>query len=144
MTSDSYDQAGTIVELAEDQCRELLTTTTVGRIAFVDGDGAGQQLVPVNFAYLDGTIYFRTLPDGFLAGLAGGHDDVAFGVDHHEAMYRNGWNVTVKGRAAAVADEATIDMVLAHERLRPWAGGVRPLVIAVSVESIAGRKVVGH
>lgn len=140
MTSDSHDAQGSIVELPEDECRELLTTTTVGRIAFVDDDG--QQLVPVNFAYLDGAIYFRTLTDGFLAGLARRDIGVAFGVDHHDAMYRGGWNVTVKGRAEQVEDQPTIDAVLAHTRLRPWAGGDRPLVIRVTVDHIAGRKVV--
>jgi nitroimidazol reductase NimA-like FMN-containing flavoprotein (pyridoxamine 5'-phosphate oxidase superfamily) len=142
MTSESYDRDGRIVELTEDHCRELLTTTTVGRIAFVDGEG--QQLVPVNFTYLDDAIFFRTLADGFLAGLAGGHDDVAFGVDHHESMYRQGWNVTVRGRVEAVQDEATIDRVLADPRLHPWAGGDRSLVMRVTIAAIAGRQVLDH
>ncbi|MET0930016.1 MAG: pyridoxamine 5'-phosphate oxidase family protein [Aeromicrobium sp.] len=142
MTSDSHDAAGRIIELPEQECRELLSTTTVGRIAFVDDEG--QQLVPVNFAYLDGAIYFRTRPDGFLSGLARRDVDVAFGVDHHDAMYRSGWNVTVKGRSEHVHDPATIDLVLAHTRLRPWAGDDRPLVVRVTVDHIAGRRVVVH
>ncbi|MET1037186.1 MAG: pyridoxamine 5'-phosphate oxidase family protein [Aeromicrobium sp.] len=140
MTSDSHDHDGRIIELAADECRELLTTTTVGRVAFVD-DG-GQQLVPVNFIHRDGAIFFRTLPDRMLAGVVG--KDVAFGVDHHEAMYRKGWNVTVKGRAEVVDDPETVETMLADRRLRPWAGGVRPLVIRVTVDDIAGRKVVDH
>ncbi len=140
MTVNPEDKVGTIIKLPEDECLALLTTTTVGRVAFVDN--GGQQLVPVNFAFLDGAIYFRTLPDGFLSSLARGHRDVAFGVDHHEDMYRSGWNVTVKGRAEHVEDRATINTVLSHERLRPWAGGVRPMVIRVTVDSIDGRKVV--
>lgn len=142
MTGSSEDRPGKIIQLPDEECRALLTTTTVGRIAFVDDEG--QQLIPVNFAYLDGSIYFRTLPDGFLSGLAHGHRDVAFGVDHHDDMYRSGWNVTVKGRAEHVEDRATINKVLAHERLRPWAGGVRPMVIRVTVDAIDGRKVLGH
>jgi hypothetical protein len=67
---------------------------------------------------------------------------VAFGVNHHDAMFRNGWNVTVKGRAEHVEDRATINKVLSHERLRPWAGGVRPLVLRVTVDAIDGRSVV--
>ena len=142
MTVNPEQRAGTIKPIPEDECRALLSTTTVGRVAFVDEDG--QQLVPVNFAYLDGAIYFRTLPDGFLSTLTRGHHDVAFGVDHHDSMYRNGWNVTVRGRAEQVEDRATINKVLSHERLRPWAGGTRPLVIRVTVDAIDGRKVVGH
>ncbi len=133
---------GNISVLPEDECRELLSTTTVGRIAFVNDDG--QQLVPVNFVLIDDAIYFRTLSDGFLAQLARNHNDVAFGVDHHADNYRHGWNVTVKGSAAEAEDRATINLVLAHPRLRPWAGGVRPMVIRVNIDSIAGRRVSDH
>lgn len=139
-TSDDCKQ-GSIAELPEQECLALMETTTVGRIAFVDDEG--QQLVPVNFALLGGAIYFRTLPNGFLSGLAKGHPDVAFGVDHQD-IFRDGWNVTVRGAAHGVEDRATINQVLAHHRLKPWAGGVRPLVIKISVESIAGRRVSGR
>lgn len=142
MTTDHSGNQGDISVLPEDECRALLSTTTVGRIAFVNDDG--QQLVPVNFAFIDGAIYFRTLSDGFLAQLARDHDDVAFGVDHHSDTYRHGWNVTVKGSAMEAEDRATINLVLAHPRLNPWAGGVRPMVIRVSIDSIDGRRVSGH
>lgn len=142
MTTNPHEHEGRITDLSEQECRTLLATTTVGRIAFADDDG--QQLVPVNFAYLDGAIYFRTLADGFLAGLARHDRGVAFGVDHHDDMFPEGWNVTVKGTAEQVEDRATINKVLSHERLRPWAGGVRPLVMRVTVDSIAGRRVHGH
>jgi nitroimidazol reductase NimA-like FMN-containing flavoprotein (pyridoxamine 5'-phosphate oxidase superfamily) len=143
MTSDSqHDDAGRITELPEHECLELLTTTTVGRIAFVDA--GGQQLVPVNFACMDGAIYFRTRADGFLSGLEHQQTGVAFGVDRHDDLYRTGWNVTVKGRVELVQDPDTIETVLTHQRLRPWAGGLRLVVFRVSIDSIAGRKVVGH
>ena len=128
------------MELSEEECIALLQTTTVGRIAFVDDEG--QQLVPVNFALLDGVIYFRTLPDGFLSTLATGHENVAFGVDYHD-VFQDGWNVTVRGSAVGVEDQPTIDQVLAHHRLRPWAGGARPLIVKVTPRHIAGRRVSG-
>ncbi len=132
---------GRINVLPDAECMALLSTTTVGRVAFVNDDG--QQLVPVNFALIGASIYFRTLPDGFLSQLAHGHPDVAFGVDHAD-VYRHGWNVTVKGPAALVEDRVTINTVLSHGRLRPWAGGIRPLVIGVAIRSIAGRSVSAH
>ncbi len=138
MTRSDDRQQGSIVELPEEECLALLDTTTVCRVAFVNNEG--QQLVPVNFALIGGVIYFRTLPDGFLSGLARGHDDVAFGVDHHD-VFRHGWNVTVRGRAEAVEDRATINKVLSHHRLQPWAGGVRPLVIKIIPADVAGRRV---
>jgi nitroimidazol reductase NimA-like FMN-containing flavoprotein (pyridoxamine 5'-phosphate oxidase superfamily) len=127
--------------LTEDECRGFLESTTVGRIAFVDREG--QQLVPINFALIDGEIFFRTLPDGFLSTLARGHEDVAFGVDHHD-VFGVGWNVTVRGTARQVEDRATINKVLSRHQLSPWAGGVRPLVIRVTPTTIAGRRGAPH
>ena len=140
MTPPDDRNQGSIAELPEDECLALLGTTTVGRIAFVNDEG--QQLIPVNFALIDGAIYFRTLPDGFLSSLARGHQDVAFGVDHQD-VFREGWNVTVRGPAREVEDRATINKVLGHHQLKPWAGGVRPLVIEITLNSIAGRRVSG-
>lgn len=142
MKSEGTIEPGKIITLPDRECMELLSTTTVGRIAFVNG--SGQQLVPVNFAVIERVIYFRTLADGFLAQLSHGHPDVAFGVDHHDDTYRDGWNVTVKGKASLVEDRATINMVLGHGQLRPWAGGVRPMVIRVEIDSVIGRRVSGH
>ncbi|KAA1395545.1 pyridoxamine 5'-phosphate oxidase family protein [Aeromicrobium ginsengisoli] len=131
----------TLSTLSEKECRELLGTTTVGHIAFVDRDG--QQLIPANFAVLDGVIYLRTAPGSILSQLASGHPDVAFGINHHD-VFRTGWNVTVRGTAVGVEDRATINVVLGHKRLRPWAGGVRPLIIRVTPSSMAGRRVSGN
>lgn len=141
MTNPDDRWHGSIVELSEDECWALVDTTTVGHVAFVDGEG--QQLIPMNFAVLGGTIYFRTTPEGILAGLARGHDDVAFGVDYHD-VFREGWNVTVRGRAIGVEDRATINKVLSHHQLSPWAGGVRPLVIKIEPRSVVGRRVSGR
>jgi nitroimidazol reductase NimA-like FMN-containing flavoprotein (pyridoxamine 5'-phosphate oxidase superfamily) len=132
---------GTLIELPPEECVALLGTTTVGRLAFVDANG--QQLIPVNFTIIDEVIYFRTSRDGILAGLADGHEDIAFGVDHHD-VFRDGWNVTVRGTVAAVTDEAVAETVQSHTRLHPWAGGDRPLVMAITPRAIDGRRVKGH
>jgi nitroimidazol reductase NimA-like FMN-containing flavoprotein (pyridoxamine 5'-phosphate oxidase superfamily) len=125
--------------IPEQQCRELLTTTTVGRVAFVDDDG--QQLIPLNFAVIDDEIYFRTAPESLLDGLAGGHRDVAFGVDYHSGSSRDAWNVTVRGSTSRVSDPDVYQQVMSWPRLRPWAGGERGVVIHLKVRSIAGRRV---
>jgi nitroimidazol reductase NimA-like FMN-containing flavoprotein (pyridoxamine 5'-phosphate oxidase superfamily) len=132
---------GSLIELPPEECVALLGSTTVGRLAFVDADG--QQLIPVNFTVIDEKIYFRTSRDGILAGLAGGHEDIAFGVDHQD-VFRDGWNVTVRGSVAAVTDEAIVETVVSHTRLHPWAGGDRPLVMAIAPRAIDGRRVKGH
>jgi nitroimidazol reductase NimA-like FMN-containing flavoprotein (pyridoxamine 5'-phosphate oxidase superfamily) len=125
--------------LPETECIDLLTTTTVGRVAFVDD--AGQQLIPLNFTIVDGEIYFRTEQASTLHQLADGHDDVAFEVDHHDEVTPVGWNVTVRGRTARVDDPDLHERVMSSPRLRPWAGGERGVVIHLERRTIAGRRV---
>lgn len=139
MTSDLGRPSGHIRTLTRAECLDLLSTATVGRIAFVDE--AGQQLIPVNFALIGETVYFRTLPGGFLSKLRGAHRTIAFGVDHHTDLVGEGWNVTVRGLLHHAEDRATINMVLSHRRLQPWAGGVRPLVMALPIDTLDGRRV---
>lgn len=141
MTTSGESKPRALVTLSEEECRALLDTTSVGHIAFVNHDG--QQLIPLNFAFIDGTIYFRTQHESVLSELASGHDDVAFGIDHHD-VFRQGWNVTVKGAASEAEDRATINLILGHSKLRPWAGGTRPVIIRVTIRSIAGRRVSGN
>ncbi|MGJ9413763.1 pyridoxamine 5'-phosphate oxidase family protein [Aeromicrobium sp. CF4.19] len=125
-------------ELDGVECRELLGTTTVGRVAFVDD--SGQQLLPLNFVVKDDVVYFRTSEHGPLANLVDA-PDVAFEVDHHGTVSRDGWSVVVKGSAATVQDPAVREEVLADPRLRPWAGGERELLIALTPRTIQGRRV---
>lgn len=122
-----------LAELGEDECLDLLTSSTVGRLAFVDGDG--QQMLPVNYVVVDGAIRFRTSESSTLAGLAEGHDDVVFGVDHHDDLFQTGWNVTAHGatrRAEAADGDAAPE---------PWAPGEREVLVELSVARISGRKV---
>ncbi|MCW2831219.1 MAG: hypothetical protein JWP31_1911 [Aeromicrobium sp.] len=141
MTSHAQTE-GHFRHLPENECIELLSTTTVGRVAFVDADGV--QLIPLNFAIIDSEIYFRTAIDSVLEGLARGNDQVAFGVDYHAELYRQGWNVTVKGATTRVSDPAIYERVMAWSKLRPWAGGERGVVIHLTPRSVEGRRVRGQ
>lgn len=134
---DAYP-TGSIITLSDDECRARIQASTVGYVAFVNDEG--QQMIPINFAWLDGAAYFQTVPDGVLADLTPGHDDVAFGIGHHD-IFQIGWNVTVRGSTEEVRDPKTIDTVLSHDRLTPWAGGDRPLIIKLTPRSIDGRRV---
>ncbi len=138
----SHAQAhGRFRHLGESECLDLLTTTTVGRVAFVDDDDR-LQLLPLNFGLIDDRIYFRTAPDSVLASLATPRR-VAFGVDHHADVFREGWNVTVRGTTRQVVEPAVIQCVTSWSRLHPWAKGTRDLVIALDRESAEGRWVHG-
>lgn len=132
------EPSGTFVEIPEQECRELLTTTTVGQVAFVDAEG--QQLLPVNFTTIDGDVYIRTEPGSVLSALADGHDEVAFGVFHQD-LYQHGWNVTLVGAASRVDDPEVIAELSASGRPRPWAPGERNVLIVIRGRRITGRRV---
>ncbi|PJJ56784.1 pyridoxamine 5'-phosphate oxidase-like protein [Mumia flava] len=119
--------------LGAEECRELLTTTTVGRVAFCrDGTPV---LLPVNFRVVDDVIAFRTSPTSPLAVLAEHDGEVVFEVDHHDDVFRHGWSVIVSGRSAAASPAA-----LATADLRSWQHGT-DLAIAIVPERITGRRV---
>ena len=139
----SYTQPdGHFSVLPEAECLELLTSRTVGRIAFVNHEGL--QLIPLNFAMIDGGIYFRTAIDSVLSDLAEGMEEVVFAVDYQAELYRDAWDVTVKGSTSRVCDPEVYDRVMSWSRLRPWAGGTRTVVIELLPRSVDGRRVSSH
>lgn len=130
---------GTFTELPEDECYELLSTTTAGRVAFVNDEGL--HLLPINFAVIDKMVYFRTAPNSVLADMAVGMDEVAFGIDYHSELYRGGWNVTVTGGTNRVDDPELLERVSTLGKLRSWAPGERSLFIQLTPRTINGRRV---
>lgn len=128
--------------LQQAECLELLGTATVAHVAFVNHDGL--QLIPLNFVVIDGHIFFRTSADSILNDLAAGNDQVAFGVDYHAPLYREGWNVTVKGSTCRVTDPAIHHEVMSSSRLLPWAPGERDVVVRLVPRSVQGRRVAIH
>lgn len=117
------------------KCYRLLATETVGRVVYTDG--ALPAVAPVNYV-LDGHhIIFRTAP---LSRLALGVVDqvVAFEVDHLDAEVRTGWSVVVTGIGRPLTDAAELARADALG-LAPWAGGERPLFIAITAGLVTGR-----
>ena len=122
----------------------LAATTTVGRLAFQSS--SGQQLLPVNFVFRRGRVYFATSPKSVLAELAAGCGDVAFEIDYPSHLTQHGWSVLVRGKTREVA-EADVD--LSPEALfpwaprapRPWAPGERNILIELTPEQITGRRI---
>jgi nitroimidazol reductase NimA-like FMN-containing flavoprotein (pyridoxamine 5'-phosphate oxidase superfamily) len=131
---------GRFEELSIQECRELLGTTTVGRVGFASS--SGQLILPVNFSFLGGAVIFRTAATGPLAELASGADDVAFEVDYHGTRSRRAWSVLLNGSAAVVdADEVSILTGDPAQQVEPWAEGERDLLIRLSPRTITGRRV---
>ena len=126
------------VELSEARCRELLATTTVGRVGWNAPDGP--QVLPVNFAWDAGQIVFRTSPYGVLAQLVH-RQRVAFQVDEIDEAARSGWSVQVRGTAEGLKQSARLLGLWQSDSVVPWASGTRPLFIAITPTTITGRAV---
>jgi nitroimidazol reductase NimA-like FMN-containing flavoprotein (pyridoxamine 5'-phosphate oxidase superfamily) len=126
-------------------CVTLLSgTTTVGRIAFQAT--AGQQLLPINFVFRRGRVYFKTSRDSVLHELAGGVSDVAFEIDYPDRLTQHGWSVLVRGKTRAVkATEVDLtpepQQPWAPKTPRPWVPGERDILIELIPEQITGRRI---
>ena len=126
--------------LSTSQCEDLLAEDDVGRIAW--RASSGLQLLPVNYAWHDGAIVFRTSPDGVLAELVDPHD-VVFEVDQLDQPSRTGWSVMVNGQAEGVSAVAELAKLWSVEGAVPWVdGGIRDRYIKITPHQITGRSVV--
>lgn len=133
------DELGTEAELSGDECRALLATQQVGRIAFVAPDGP--RIVPVNFVLRDGRVEFRTTSYSELATYAPG-TAVAFEVDALDTVHEAGWSVLVTGHCERVLEEfGSVFTSPSQSPSTPWAGGRRPMVLRLEPGRVTGRRV---
>ena len=127
-----------MTEMSEQECRELLRATTVGRIGFVAD--ARVQIIPVNYLVDGDDIVIRTAPSGLLSRLTTSTVEVAFQVDHHDDLAGSGWSVLLGGAVSEMtADE--LAAVPGASRRSPWAEGDRSLPLRLTPSSISGRRV---
>jgi nitroimidazol reductase NimA-like FMN-containing flavoprotein (pyridoxamine 5'-phosphate oxidase superfamily) len=131
------DRPDDLEVLSESQCRELLATASLGRIAFSIDDVP--EIFPVNYAADGAVVVFRTASGTKLREAV--MRRVAFEVDHWDSNTGIGWSVVLKG----VAQEVTkgIDPFTSTLRERPvypLAPGEREHWIAVYPSEISGRR----
>ena len=88
---------GELRELDVAECRELLGTKKVGRVAYCGSDGP--EVLPMNYVVADESLLFRTSPSSAL-----GHrlrvDVAAFQVDEVDDYTESGWSVLLRGTVA--------------------------------------------
>lgn len=120
------------------RCEELLQSQSVGRIAWQAADGL--QILPVTYAWHEGTIIFRTSPYGVLSELVR-PTDVALEIDELDQDSRRGWSVVVQGRAQGVAEPDQLVRMWTVGGVVPWAAGVRNVFIQVTPRRVSGRVV---
>lgn len=122
-------------ELDQQECRELLGTDVVGRVAFATP--AGPRIVPVNYALEGEALSFRTTAYSELATYAVG-ERVAFEIDHLDDVRERGWSVVAHGTCERVDHE---EHEGPHPDPKPWAGGTRPILLRVAWDELSGRRV---
>lgn len=122
--------------IGRQQCLDLIGSHHLGRIAWQAADLP--QILPITYAMLHGSIYFRTLPDGILAELAQ-PTSVALEVDELDQQTRTGWSIVLHGHSSAVSEPDELADLWASDSLVPWASANRTLYIRIRPDRVAGR-----
>jgi nitroimidazol reductase NimA-like FMN-containing flavoprotein (pyridoxamine 5'-phosphate oxidase superfamily) len=125
-------------DLDEQECRRLLSSRGVGRIAVTTREGR-PAVVPVNYGVVDDAIVFRTAPQALPAAAVGA--EVAFEVDHVDDTMSVGWSVLAVGLAEAVTDPGEAEDLARRTSAEPWAGGERDLWIRIRPGRLTGRRI---
>ncbi|MFI9470882.1 pyridoxamine 5'-phosphate oxidase family protein [Streptomyces sp. NPDC052492] len=125
-------------DLGPEECRRLLSTHGVGRIA-VTASGGHPAVVPVNYEVVDDEIVFRTKPGSVPAAAAG--TEVAFEVDHVDEAMSRGWSVLAVGPASVVTEPDTVRELTRRAHTDPWAGGNRDVWVAIRPTRVTGKRI---
>jgi len=125
-------------DLGPEECRALLSTHGVGRVAVTAPDGR-PAVVPVNYEIVDDAIAFRTAPGSVPAAAVG--TDVAFEVDHLDEALSQGWSVLAVGPARAVTDPDAARRLAGGAYGEPWAGGEREMWVSIRPTRLTGRRI---
>jgi nitroimidazol reductase NimA-like FMN-containing flavoprotein (pyridoxamine 5'-phosphate oxidase superfamily) len=140
MTSSSAEQDNSRLQaISRDRCEELLARCSTGRIAWNAGDGP--ELLPVSYAMYNSQVVFRTSPYGVLSQLSRQRSRVAFEVDEIDQEHGTGWSVVVRGTAEGVVQDHDLARLWSMERITPWATGTRNLFVAITAQTVSGRRV---
>ncbi|MFI9542671.1 DUF1918 domain-containing protein [Streptomyces sp. NPDC052016] len=125
-------------DLSPEECRMLLSTHGLGRIAVSTSDGH-PAVVPVNYEVVDDAIVFRTAPHSVPAAAVG--QEVAFEVDHVDEALSQGWSVLAVGPASVVTEPEAVRELTRRAHTTPWAGGEREMWVSIWPESLTGRRI---
>jgi nitroimidazol reductase NimA-like FMN-containing flavoprotein (pyridoxamine 5'-phosphate oxidase superfamily) len=123
--------------LTEEECRNLLGTESVGRVAV--SVGALPAIFPVNYTTVGDDVMFIT-GEGLKLRAALENTVVGFEVDSLDPALGYGWSVMLVGVAKEVSPAEREH--LGPIRISPWAGGDRTHLVRIHPEMISGRRIV--
>lgn len=129
------DSAGLEV-LSREECLRLLISVRIGRLVFTDR--ALPAVQPVAFAVDRDSVVLR-VPEG--SAVLAAHDSiVAFEADDVAGDLREGWTVTVVGRACELSD--ALGLARAKELPLPSRGwGPQDRYLSIAMEVMSGRRI---
>ncbi|MGY2002683.1 pyridoxamine 5'-phosphate oxidase family protein [Blastococcus sp. SYSU DS1024] len=122
--------------LSPAECRALLVSVPIGRLAFTVG--ALPTVQPVHFIVRGNDVLIPARRGGKVEAASHGAV-VAFEVDEYHPSTRTGWSVTVVGRSRVLTDPAEV-AALRRAGLIAWAPAPDACVIAVRISRITGRR----
>jgi hypothetical protein len=128
------------IELGPEECRRLLSTAVIGRLAIITP--AGPRIMPLNFTTIGETLVFRTTPYSEIARYAIG-TEAAFEVDDLNHQQQTGWSVLAVGRIEEVPIAELQDLRTVWVP-RPWAGGLRNAHLRLTWRQLTGRRLRGE
>lgn len=128
----STEQSERMTELDQATCHQLLGSHHFGRVAF--NHEPSPEVLPVNYAVQDEAVVFHT-GAGAKQHAASRGVPATFQIDGIDADRHSGWSVVVRGRLSLRDDRGPADLP------EPLPGGERPYVVALSIESITGRRI---
>lgn len=131
------DRGGRLEALARDECRRLLSTTNIGRLAYCTDAGPG--IMPMNYTLVSEAVVFRTSIDSEASHQLFDHP-IAFEVDQVDEFLRTGWSVLVVGNAQPLHEESLL-LLDVGQAPQPWPEGRRALVVQLPLTIMTGRRV---
>jgi nitroimidazol reductase NimA-like FMN-containing flavoprotein (pyridoxamine 5'-phosphate oxidase superfamily) len=138
MAANSSDQP-VLEELDRAECLRLISTGTIGRVAFDDGEGP--TVIPVNYAVDRDAVIFRTsvagrLSHSLLTSVVGGEVRAAFQVDRFDEANHEGWSVLLRGGAHRLSEAEKP----AVPQVESWPGGDREAWFRLAAMDVSGRR----
>ncbi|MDH4074823.1 MAG: pyridoxamine 5'-phosphate oxidase family protein [Acidimicrobiia bacterium] len=130
-TSDDADS------LSASECTEVLRSSAVGRLAYVDH--GWPVVVPINFSLHEGDIFIRSVQGGKLEA-AVRNERVCFEVDRISSAERQGRSVIVHGHLEVIRDPGTLQAAWAHDPA-PWVDDNQMLWLRLVALATTGRTV---
>ena len=115
-------------------CRQLLASGRVARVAFVD---VGRpQLVVMNYLLVGEDLLLQTSADTRLAAqTSGGSVHALLEIDSSSATGRFGWSVIASGTLSRD------DSFRPQDRPAPWRQGATGVVLRLTIDELTGRRV---